>query len=75
MSHYFPIPTTKFHFSNRETWPVYVREAIQQNLDRGIVGSAVAGILYAFRDEDDGLKYGMWVLAVLRYFGSQLIDC
>ncbi|TEB19231.1 hypothetical protein FA13DRAFT_1583509, partial [Coprinellus micaceus] len=44
---------------NGETWPLYMREAIQQSLDRGIVGSAVVGILYGFRDQDDGLNYGM----------------
>ncbi|KAJ3504659.1 hypothetical protein NMY22_g17848 [Coprinellus aureogranulatus] len=36
---------------NQTLWPEYLRDAIQQNLDRGIVGSALVGIvLYAGYD-------------------------
>ncbi|TEB37187.1 hypothetical protein FA13DRAFT_1786379 [Coprinellus micaceus] len=43
--------------SNQEVWPVYLREAIQQNLDRGIVGSALVGIMYAMRTETEGMQH------------------
>ncbi|KAF6748305.1 hypothetical protein DFP72DRAFT_1074377 [Ephemerocybe angulata] len=45
--------------SNQAAWPMYMREALQQNLGRGIVGSAVLGLMYAFRTEDNGVQHGI----------------
>ncbi|KAJ2912499.1 hypothetical protein MD484_g7919, partial [Candolleomyces efflorescens] len=45
--------------TNQQSWPKFYRAALQQNLDRGIVGNAVIGVMYAFRDELDGLQHGI----------------
>lgn len=41
-------------------WVQFLQDAIQQNLNRGIVGSAVAGVMYAFCTESEGLQHGMY---------------
>ncbi|EAU81750.1 hypothetical protein CC1G_12131 [Coprinopsis cinerea okayama7 len=45
--------------SNRAMWPHLLREAIQQNIDRGVVGSVVVGLAYAMRTESNGLEHGI----------------
>ncbi|TEB31107.1 hypothetical protein FA13DRAFT_1629681 [Coprinellus micaceus] len=44
---------------NQGVWARFLREAIQQNLDRGIVGSSAVGVMYAFRTVSEGLQYGI----------------
>ncbi|RXW19692.1 hypothetical protein EST38_g6157 [Candolleomyces aberdarensis] len=44
---------------NQALWPKLVRESLQQNLGRGVVGSAVVGLMYGFRTKSGGIQHGI----------------
>jgi hypothetical protein len=45
--------------SNQTLWPKLVRESLQQNLSRGVVGTTAVGLMYVFRTKSGGIQHGM----------------